>query len=142
MASLLDEKRVEPNGELGKAIKYMQRHWDKLTRFLTVAGAPIDNNVAERMLKIAIRGRKASMFYKTTYSAGIGGMITSIIYTCDLAGQNPLEYLVALQVHQIKVTANPEHWLPWNYRDTMASFQAAYANPQEHVSPSDCLVAA
>jgi transposase len=142
MASLLEEKRVEPNSELGKAIKYMQRHWDKLTRFLTVAGAPIDNNVAERMLKIAIRNRKAAMFYKTTYGAGIGGMITSIIYTCDLAGINPLEYLISLQVHQAKVTANPEQWLPWNYRDTMSLFQASDASLREHAPPSECLVAA
>ena len=138
MTTLLDERRVEPNDELGKAIKYMQRHWDKLIRFLTVSGAPIDNNVAERMLKIAIRNRKASMFYKTSYGAGIGGMITSIIYTCDLVEENPLEYLIALQIHQARVTANPKQWLPWNYRDTIALLQANDASPQEHLPPSGC----
>lgn len=142
MASLLDERLVEPNSELGKAIKYMQRHWVKLTRFLTVLGAPIDNNVAERMLKIAIRNRKAAMFYKTTYGAGIGGMITSIIYTCDLAKQNPLDYLVALQLHQPKVTAHPSDWLPWNYQSTMALLMASGAKPQVHSSPLDCPAAA
>ena len=34
------ERRVEPNSSLGKAIKYMQRHWLKLTRFLQIPGAP------------------------------------------------------------------------------------------------------
>ena len=48
LQALFDEKRVEPNSELGKAIKYLQRHWDKLTRFLSVAGAPLCNNVVER----------------------------------------------------------------------------------------------
>jgi hypothetical protein len=38
-------KIVEPNSSLGKAIKYMQKHWDKLTRFLTAPGAPLDNNL-------------------------------------------------------------------------------------------------
>jgi transposase len=142
MACLLDERLVEPNSELGKAIKYMQRHWVKLTRFLTVLGAPIDNNVAERMLKIAIRNRKAALFYKTTYGASIGGMITSIIYTCDLAKQNPLDYLIALQVHHAKVTAHPEHWLPWNYQDAMALLEANDARVQAASPPSDCLVAA
>lgn len=142
MSSLLNDRLIEPNNDLGVAIKYMLRHWEKLTRFLTVAGAPIDNNVAERMLKIAIRNRKAAMFYKTNYSASIGGMITSIIYTCDLAKQNPLDYLVALQIHHAKVTAHPEQWLPWNYQDTMALLEASDAKAQAHSPPSDCLVAA
>jgi hypothetical protein len=41
----IDAKRVEPNSTLGKAISYMLKHWDKLTRFLEKAGAPIDNNI-------------------------------------------------------------------------------------------------
>lgn len=141
MASLMTEHRVEPNSDLGAAIKYMQKHWAKLTRFLTVAGAPIDNNVVERALKIAIRNRKAAMFYRTTYSAGIGGMITSLIYTCDLAGQNPHHYLIALQEHHARVVANPMQWLPWNYQDTMAS-KADAANLQAHAPSSDCLAVA
>ena len=141
MSSLLTDRRIEPNSDLGVAIKYMQKHWAKLTRFLSVAGAPIDNNVVERALKIAIRNRKAAMFYRTTYSANIGGMITSLIYTCDLAKQNPHDYLIALQEHHTKVVANPEHWLPWNYQDTLA-LMASDANLQAHPPPSDCLAAA
>lgn len=144
MEKLINDKLVEPNSELGKSIKYMQRHWEKLTRFLTVAGAPIDNNIVERALKIAIRNRKSALFYRTEYSAGIGGMLTSIIYTCHLNGQNPHHYLVALQVHQAKVVANPKHWLPWNYLDAIAqqSEQADGANPPVHSPPLDFLVAA
>jgi hypothetical protein len=141
MATLMTEHRVEPNDELGKSIKYMQRHWDKLTRFLTVPGAPIDNNVVERALKIAIRNRKAALFYKTVYSAGIGGMLTSLMYTCHLNDQNPHHYLVALQIHHCQVTANPKQWLPWNYLKTIEQ-QAGDAKPQEHSPPLDHLVAA
>ncbi|MGH8581728.1 MAG: IS66 family transposase, partial [Gammaproteobacteria bacterium] len=54
------ERRVEPNSSLGKAIAYLLGHWETLTRFLTVAGAPLDNNVAERALKLCIRQRKNS----------------------------------------------------------------------------------
>jgi transposase len=141
MASLLHERRVEPNSDLGAAIKYMQRHWEKLTRFLIVAGAPIDNNVVERALKIAIRHRKSSLFYRTTYSANIGGMLTSIIYTCDLAKENPHDYLISLQKHHASVLANPADWLPWNYRKTMRP-QVNVANPQAHAPPLDHPVAA
>jgi len=136
MTGLIDEHLVEPNSELGKSIKYMQRHWIKLTRFLTVAGAPIDNNIVERALKIAIRNRKSAMFYKTTYSAGIGGMLTSLIYTCHLNKQNPHDYLIALQVHQPMVLANPAQWMPWNYLETIANL-ATSAIPEAHSPPVD-----
>jgi transposase len=39
-----DERKVEPNSGLGKAITYMQRHWLALTLFLEEEGAPLDNN--------------------------------------------------------------------------------------------------
>lgn len=132
MQALFDEKQVEPNSELGKAIKYMQRHWKKLTRFLSVAGAPICNNVVERALKIAIRNRKAAMFYRTRYSAHIGGMLTSLIYTCVLANENPHHYLTALQKYASDVRQAPEQWLPWNYKSTLEQLipQEACANVQ------------
>jgi hypothetical protein len=47
-----DERRVEPNSGLGKAISYLLRHWEKLTLFLRVAGAPLDNNICERAGRI------------------------------------------------------------------------------------------
>jgi len=51
------EKTVEPNSGLGKAITYLFNHWKKLTCFLEVAGAPLDNNICERTLKRAILHR-------------------------------------------------------------------------------------
>ena len=142
MRLLLTNKLVEPNSDFGRAIKYMQRHWVKLTKFLTVAGAPICNNIVERALKIAIRNRKASMFYKTEYSANIGGVITSLIYTCDLAKENPYDYLIALQVHATSVMHRPDQWLPWNYRDTLARLKLNDAKPQARAPPADHPVAA
>jgi hypothetical protein len=50
---LLDNKKVEPNSPLGAALQYMKNHWQALTLFLRVAGAPLDNNICERSLKRA-----------------------------------------------------------------------------------------
>ena len=47
----IEEKLVEPNSGLGAAIGYLRKHWEKLTLFLRVAGAPLDNNLCERALK-------------------------------------------------------------------------------------------
>jgi transposase len=109
------ERLVEPNSSLGKAIVYLLGHWETLTRFLTEPGAPLDNNVAERALKLCIRQRKNSLFYATEHSAYIASLLTSVIATCLQAGVNALEYLVAVQEHRQEVFANPRAWLPWNY---------------------------
>jgi transposase len=121
LARQLDERLVEPNSALGKAIGYMQRHWDTLTRFLSEPGAPLDNNLAERALKLFIRQRKNSLLYKNTHSAYIASVLTSLIATCLYAGVNAVEYLVALQEHRAEVLADPAGWLPWTYGTSRAS---------------------
>ena len=115
LAQQTEERLVEPNNSLGKAIAYLLGHWPSLTRFLTEPGAPLDNNTAERALKLGIRQRKNSLFYATEHSAYIASLLTSVIATCLQAGVNALEYLVAVQEHRQEVFANPSAWLPWNY---------------------------
>ena len=113
------ERRIEPNSSVGTAIAYMLGHWATLTQCLKEPGAPLDNNVAERALKLCIRQRKASLFYATEHSATIASILTSVIATCVQAGVNALEYLVAVQEHRQEVFANPRAWLPWNYEATL-----------------------
>ncbi len=117
----IKERRIEPNSGLGKAIRYMRKHWRKLVRFLYVAGAPISNNLCERILKRAIIHRKNSLFYKTENGARVGDIYMSLIATCQLAGANPFEYLTELQRHAEQVRANPAAWLPWNYKAAVAA---------------------
>jgi hypothetical protein len=45
LSEQLEQKKVEPNSGLGKAIAYMQRHWEALTLFLRVESAPLHNNL-------------------------------------------------------------------------------------------------
>jgi hypothetical protein len=100
---------------------YMQGHWETLTRFLSVPGAPLDNNLAERALKLFIRQRKNSLFFQSKHSAYIASILTSLIATCLYAGVNAVEYLVALQAHRSEVWADPAAWLPWSYASSRAS---------------------
>jgi transposase len=116
-----DERLVEPNSGLGAAINYLRKHWQQLTLFLQKAGAPLDNNVCERALKKAILHRKNALFYKTQNGADVGDRYMSLIHTCELCGANPFDYLTQLQRHADAVAAAPQHWLPWNYRATLAS---------------------
>ena len=118
LQALIADKKVEPNSSLGEAIGYMLRHWEKLTLFLNKAGAPLDNNICERALKMAILHRKNSLFYKTDNGARTGDLYMSVIHTCDLNDVDPFDYITQLQRHAKEVRAHPEQWLPWNYRRT------------------------
>jgi len=120
MTTQFDEKSVEPNSGLGKAFAYMLKHWDPLTLFLRAPGAPLDNNAVERSLKMAIRHRRNSLFYRTPHGAYIGDIFMSLIHTCRLSKINPFDYLVALQRHFHEVFKNPQDWLPWNYEAAVA----------------------
>jgi len=121
MQAQLDDKRVEPNSGLGEAFNYMLKRWDKLTLFLRVPGAALDNNIVERALKQAIRHRNNSLFYRSERGAKVGDMFMSLIYTALLHDENPFNYLTALQLNADAVAERPGDWLPWNYRSTLAA---------------------
>ena len=92
---------------LGEAIAYMLKHWEKLTLFLRVPGAPLDNNVCERALKKAILHRKNALFYKTQHGARVGDLFMSLIHTAELNGIEPFDYLVALLRHHRTSPSTP-----------------------------------
>jgi len=116
----LNDKIIEPNGGLGQAIKYMQKHWHALTQFLRVPGAPLDNNVCERILKKAILHRKNAYFFKTERGAEVGDIFMSLIHTAELCRASPFDYLRAIMANVEQVIACPSQWLPWNYKLALA----------------------
>ena len=124
MIEKLHRKECEENGGLGTAIAYMRRHWKKLVKFLVVAGAPLDNNVCERVLKKCILHRKNSYFYKTYNGARVGDTLMTVIHTAELAGKNAHEYLTAIARHSDDVASRPDAWFPWNYEQTLAALAA------------------
>jgi len=112
-----EDRLVEPNSALGEAISYLLNHWEKLTLFLRVPGAPLDNNICEQVLKRAILHRKNALFYKTLNGARVGDLFMSLIHTCQLNNVTPFDYLTELQRHAADLAARPEDWMPWNYRE-------------------------
>ena len=119
MTAQFAAKRIEPNSGLGQAMNYLLKRWEKFVRFLLVAGAPLDNNICERALKMAIRHRNNSLFYKSQHGANVGDVYMTLIHTAELHRQNPFDYLTALQRHAKAVAERPADWLPWNYRATL-----------------------
>ena len=124
MEQQIKDHLVEPNSGLGQAIAYLHNHWEKLTLFLRVPGAPLDNNLCERALKKAILHRKNSLFYRTLNGAKVGDLFMSLIHTAELHHVEPFDYLVALLRHEAAVALDPAAWMPWNYAATLARLAA------------------
>ena len=124
MTKQIKEKQVEPNSILGKAFSYMLKYWPALTLFLTIPGAPLDNNICERILKRVQLNRKNAMFYKNQVGAWIGDIFMSIIHTCSLARINPIDYMIKLQEYKSWMQLNPEKWMPWNYQETVPQIES------------------
>jgi transposase len=123
----IDEKLCEPNSDLGTAITYMLNHWEPLTLFLRVPGAPLDSSIVERALKKAILHRRNSLFYKTQRGARVGDVFMSLIYTCQLSEVNPFDYMTALLRNPEPLARDPAQWMPWNYSETLARLAPASA---------------
>ena len=123
----LESGAVEANGTLGQAMSYFLRHHENLTLFLREPDAPIDNNVIERLLKLVVRSRRNSSFYRSEVGAGVADVISSVLGTCHENGLNAFDYLCAVQRHAECVRREPERWLPWNWPRDGAASEAAVA---------------
>jgi transposase len=123
----IDETLCEPNSDLATAITYMLNHWEPLTLFLRVPGAPLDSSIVERALKKAILHRRNSLFYKTQRGARVGDVFMSLIYTCQLSDVDPFDYIAALLRNAGRLAREPAQWMPWNYSVTLARLAPASA---------------
>lgn len=110
-----EQRLIEPNSALGKAVEYVKTHWDGLMGFCRHVGAPLDNNVVERILKDVILIRKNAYFFKNSHGADVGSLLMSLIRTAAQSAVNPFRYLQALLEHRQQLRQNVELWLPWNY---------------------------
>jgi len=126
----LEGGTVEANGTLGQAMGYVLRHYENLTLFLREPAAPIDNNEIERLLKLVVRARKNSSFYRSELGAGVSDVITSVLGTCHENGLNAFDYLCAVQRHAELVRGEPERWLPWNWKLAAAAIEMAGVTPE------------
>jgi len=114
-----EQRLIEPNSPLGKAVEYLKTHWDGLMGFCRHVGAPLDNNVVERILKDVILIRKNGYFFKNSHGADVGSLLMSMIKTATQSAVNPFSYLQTLLDHRQELRRNVELWLPWNYQQVL-----------------------
>lgn len=114
MQARFDTRQTEPNSGLGEAFTYLLKRWDRITLFLRQAGAPLDNNLVERALKLAVLHRKNAYFYRSVRGAEVGDLFMSLIHTSRLNGVSAFDYLTAVLEHPAEVRKAPAEWMPWN----------------------------
>ena len=105
-----------PQSRLGKALKYADNNWERLTRYTDDPQAGIDNNPAENAIRPIALGRKNWLFIGDKEAGKAAANLMSIIATCKKAGDDPYKYLlnVMQRMPSMKTTEIgkliPEHW--------------------------------
>lgn len=82
-----------PKSPVAQAVHYARAQWTALVRFLEDGRLPLDNNIAERMLRLAAVGRKNYMFFGSDAGGHRAAVIYSLVASCRLAGLDPFAYL-------------------------------------------------
>ncbi|MCK5690780.1 IS66 family transposase, partial [Myxococcota bacterium] len=109
--------KYPPKSKMGIALTYATKQRKSLSRFLEDPKLPLDNNIAERALRIIALGRKNFLFAGHVEGAQNLAILQSIVATCALHDIDPYEYikdiLIRLQTHP---ASRIDEILPWNWQ--------------------------
>jgi transposase len=113
--------RVSKKSELAKAIGYVLTRWSALTRYVEDGRIEIDNNAAERALRVVALGRKNYLFCGSDAGGERAAAIYSLIGTAKLNGIDPEAYLrhVLERIGDHPIN-RIEELLPWNVSTALA----------------------
>ena len=114
----VDERRgaVVPKSPLGKALEFAFNQRKALRQFLEDPKIALDNNIAERALRVVAVGRKNYLFVGHVEGGENLTVLQTICHTCQLHGVNPYEYLADVLVRVREHPASrldellPQHW--------------------------------
>jgi transposase len=108
-------RQLSPKSETAAAIRYSLSRWRALTRYIDDGRLEIDNNPAERALRVVALGRKNYLFAGSDAGGERAAAIYSLVGSAKLNGLDPELYLhtVLGQIadHPVNRIAD---LLPWN----------------------------
>jgi transposase len=110
--------QVLPKSPIGQAIAYAQGQWQALNRYLDDGILDIDNNLAERTLRMVAIGRKNWLFVGHDNGGHRAAIIYSLVASCKLCGIDPFAYLrdvlERISTHPASRIAEllPRNWKP------------------------------
>ena len=86
--------QLSPQTPTAKAFAYLDRHWQAFTRYTERGDLKIDNNAAERALRVVALGRKNWLFAGSERGGQAIAVLLSLIETAKANGLNPRTWLV------------------------------------------------
>ena len=107
--------KLSKKSDTAQAVRYALGRWEALLRYVDDGRLEIDNNAAERALRVVALGRKNYLFAGSDRGGERAAAIYSLIGTAKLNGRDPETYLrdvlSYIADHPIK---RIEELLPWN----------------------------
>lgn len=129
---LLEEKKIEPNSDIGEAYGYMINNRVRLSAFLRHAGMELHNNEPERTLRLPVRLRDNAPFFKNPIGAAWAETVWTLGDTALACGVNLFDYFNALLRYENDVQRNPHLWVPWAFRERLDALQGSEVKPSQH----------
>jgi hypothetical protein len=111
------QPQILPKTPIGKAVTYSVNQWDALNRYTQDPILSIDNNLAERTLRMVALGRKNWLFAGSERGAKRAAVIYSLVASCKLCGHDPYAYfrdvLTKISTHPASQIDEllPSHWV-------------------------------
>ena len=107
--------KLSRKSDTAAAIRYASSRWKALTRYVDNGQLEIDNNAAERALRVIALGRKNYLFCGSNAGGERAAAIYSLLGSAKLNGLDPELYLhhVLEQIADHPISRVKE-LLPWN----------------------------
>lgn len=107
--------KLSKKSETAQAVRYALGRWDSLLRYVDDGRLEIDNNAAERALRVVALGRKNYLFAGSDRGGERAAAIYSVIGTAKLNGVDPETYLGEVLTRIADHPVNRiDELLPWN----------------------------
>lgn len=90
----LDQVVTIPGLPLDEAVRWMKNGWTQLVRFVADPRVPLDNGVAERVIRGVVKGRKVYAGSRSEHGCQVAALFYSIVQSCRLEGVDPHAYLL------------------------------------------------
>jgi transposase len=84
---------LQPKSPLGQAFAYTLSNWAALNTFVSDGAVEVDNNVAERAMRLVALSRKNWLFAGSERGGQAAAVAFSLIETARLNGVEPWAYL-------------------------------------------------
>ncbi|MCB9062350.1 MAG: IS66 family transposase [Halobacteriovoraceae bacterium] len=110
--SLRTMNSYSKKSSLVKAMDYLIKNFDELTRFTNYQEVPIDNNSQERLLRSPVIGRKTWYGTHSKRGAKTNSILFSLVESCKLNKVNPREYFkeIVFAIHQNQSILTPAEY--------------------------------